>query len=521
MNTIMKTTATIAFLVLPFAAGLCAGNPEPTTPPETANLKIHETILGKEEPSGCEINNAAAEYRWTQPKALPSAKGKVSKSNADGLTEMSVRIKKQLSAVPDTESGKRHPLFANLERIADTFEKTAKTGDRALFFADIPLYLDVFRAKAKHGAGKELRSIPNECNCPHYELAKEITFEIKENPDSIQKQLLASFAKIQANVALSLGGPCWEFVPPDTIDAAGLFIVNPKAIAEELKTWPFEELHRFLRGRTNNTFFFRYDQRDYPLVNGMGILKAKYAANKEEILEEFREVVDIYRKRATENAIDECNRRLDNAPDGSSGKKHPNYELARRIVRRIARWHDTRKPEELFDTFPLIEQFSTSKDVDSKGRLIRRMLNTYIDMSMRGLIRSIGYDATLQVSEYAKSNLDNPDPKRIRQFTSASVSALLQDLDGKPIPGLIDSPGVFILDAETSVAELKTKSLEQIREFLDDAPPASFFSRYEPGGDGMDVLKAKYAAHKAEIREKFAEVIAYAAQLEEQQRQSP
>jgi len=45
----------------------------------------------------------------------------------------------------------------------------------------------------------------------------------------------------------------------------------------------------------------------------------------------------------------------------------------------------------------------------------------------------------------------------------------------------------------------------------------SFFERYEATGDGMDVLKTKYAANKVAIQAKFAEVVAYVAQLEAQQ----
>ena len=86
--------------------------------------------------------------------------------------------------------------------------------------------------------------------------------------------------------------------------------------------------------------------------------------------------------------------------------------------------------------------------------------------------------------------------------------------EDEPLP--IDSAGVFVTDAANATAKLKTKTLEEIKTFLRGSTDSSFFERYEAAGDGMDILKTKYASNKAAIHAKFDEVIAFVAQLENQ-----
>ena len=81
----------------------------------------------------------------------------------------------------------------------------------------------------------------------------------------------------------------------------------------------------------------------------------------------------------------------------------------------------------------------------------------------------------------------------------------------------LGSAGGFIVDANKATTELKTKNLAEIKTFLGGDTDNSFFERYEAAGDGMDILKTKYAANKAAIQAKFAEVLAHVAQLENQQ----
>ena len=75
----------------------------------------------------------------------------------------------------------------------------------------------------------------------------------------------------------------------------------------------------------------------------------------------------------------------------------------------------------------------------------------------------------------------------------------------------VDAPGVLILDAAAVVAQLKARPWRQAKQFLNEATTAGgFFARYTGSGDGLAVLKTKYAANRAAIDVKFSELKAWA-----------
>lgn len=79
----------------------------------------------------------------------------------------------------------------------------------------------------------------------------------------------------------------------------------------------------------------------------------------------------------------------------------------------------------------------------------------------------------------------------------------------------IDAPGVMILDAAAVVTQLKTGPWRKAQQFLNEATAASgFFARYTGSGDGLAVLKTKYAANQATIDARFSELKAWADQQE-------
>lgn len=79
-----------------------------------------------------------------------------------------------------------------------------------------------------------------------------------------------------------------------------------------------------------------------------------------------------------------------------------------------------------------------------------------------------------------------------------------------PMP--LDSAGVFILNPELAVEELKKRPVERVRFFLTGTTEASeFFRRYGAEGDGMEKLKSRYAANKAAIDAKHREMVSWLA----------
>jgi hypothetical protein len=76
--------------------------------------------------------------------------------------------------------------------------------------------------------------------------------------------------------------------------------------------------------------------------------------------------------------------------------------------------------------------------------------------------------------------------------------------EGKNPP--INAAGVMILNAAAVVTQLKAGPWKQASQFLEGETTASeYFDRYIPTGDGLTVLKTKYAANQDAIDAKFVE----------------
>ena len=86
-------------------------------------------------------------------------------------------------------------------------------------------------------------------------------------------------------------------------------------------------------------------------------------------------------------------------------------------------------------------------------------------------------------------------------FTSES------DWEASPIP--VDAAGLMILDPSAGVTYLKTRPWQEADQFLGNATAAEAFSRYSAAGNGMAILKTKYAANESTIRAKWNELAAW------------
>ncbi len=78
------------------------------------------------------------------------------------------------------------------------------------------------------------------------------------------------------------------------------------------------------------------------------------------------------------------------------------------------------------------------------------------------------------------------------------------DWEESPIP--VDGPGIMILDPTATVAQLKAQSSSNASFFIGNRDATMAFKRYELGGDGLDVLKTKYATNKVAIIAKWNEL---------------
>lgn len=81
------------------------------------------------------------------------------------------------------------------------------------------------------------------------------------------------------------------------------------------------------------------------------------------------------------------------------------------------------------------------------------------------------------------------------------------DCEGSPIP--VDPAGIMILDATAVATQLKSRPWQEAEHFLGNATAAQAFARYATSGDGMAVLKTKYAADQATVTARWNELAAW------------
>lgn len=85
--------------------------------------------------------------------------------------------------------------------------------------------------------------------------------------------------------------------------------------------------------------------------------------------------------------------------------------------------------------------------------------------------------------------------------------------EDRPMP--IDAAGVMILDATAVVNQLKAGAWQQAKRFIGGAAnAATYFARYASSGDGLAVLKTRYAQSQAAVDAKFVELKNWVAQQE-------
>lgn len=219
--------------------------------------------------------------------------------------------------------------------------------------------------------------------------------------------------------------------------------------------------------------------------------------------------IRLYVETILQETKEEIANELAEVPDGAEGKGSVLFEKITQWLQEVDHQLLNRTRIGLLDLIPLHAEVSANigLPVPSDSPLMGAVAE------MQDVAKVLVYNMADVVSENPAPTVDQHDKMIsgfcIRKFTEQG------QWEDEPLP--IDSAGVFVTDAANATAKLKMKTLEEIRTFLGGSADNSFFERYETGGDGMDILKTKYAANKAAIQAKFAEVLAHVVHLENQQ----
>ena len=198
-------------------------------------------------------------------------------------------------------------------------------------------------------------------------------------------------------------------------------------------------------------------------------------------------------------------------PDGPQGKASNTYVKIIQWLQAVDDQLLTKTQIKLIELNPLNAEIL--KSAKTEVNIDKSVLN--LVGIVQGTTSALIYNAFDFINNNQNPNIAQHDNLLSGFYCSGFVDPT--EWEDETLP--IDRAGVFIIDSDNAVTKLKTKSVEEIKTFLGGTTDNSFFKRYEAEGDGMDILKTKYAAEKASIQAKLAELFVHVAQLAAQQPQ--
>jgi len=198
---------------------------------------------------------------------------------------------------------------------------------------------------------------------------------------------------------------------------------------------------------------------------------------------------------------------LEQVPTGADGQSSPWFAKLQTIKAQLDQVATSKAQTDLFAVVPnLAEVFLEQEPPPFVIGAFGPLANLSVP-----LISTAGTHVEQQSGIVTSSNLAN----FVKVFAVGNGFVSEPNWEDRPMP--IDAAGTMILDAAAVVTQLKAGPWQHAKQFLGGATTASgYFTRYVGSGDGLAVLKTKYAANQTAIDAKFSELKTWADAQEQQ-----
>lgn len=202
------------------------------------------------------------------------------------------------------------------------------------------------------------------------------------------------------------------------------------------------------------------------------------------------------------------------APDDQTGKRSSWYGSLQTWKTSFDQFIANRSETGFFALIPTMVTYVSRKD---ETPTLAASLE-----DIEGFMQGMGYYIIRAMANHVIHQQAVIGPVELNNFIKIfSVPGFVAEGDWEEEKKPIDAAGVIILDPAAVVTQLKSAPWEQAGRFLGGATTSSdFFSRYTASGDGLSVLKAKYAANESDIISKFSELKSWIAQQERKSSES-
>lgn len=194
---------------------------------------------------------------------------------------------------------------------------------------------------------------------------------------------------------------------------------------------------------------------------------------------------------------------LSAVPTGTEGQSSPWFAKLGSIKAQLDQVAASKMQVDLFNMIPnLAEVFQEHEPLPFVLESFGSLANLNVDLNM-----AAGSHVEQQNGTIAAAILVN----FVTMFSVGNGFVSEASWEDRPMP--IDAAGVMIVDAAAVVTQLKAGPWQQASQFLCGETTASgYFARYAGSGDGLAVLKTKYAENQSAIDAKFIELKAWVEQ---------
>jgi hypothetical protein len=194
-------------------------------------------------------------------------------------------------------------------------------------------------------------------------------------------------------------------------------------------------------------------------------------------------------------------------PAGPEGQQSPIFVKLQTIKAGLDQLAASRLEAQLFGLIPTMAEVLKAESEDAPEFVSISV--GWLQNISAAILYTVASHVTRQNANVAAGNLSN----FVQLFSTDRGFISEGDWEDEPMP--INRAGVMILDAASVVTQLKAAPWQQAKKFLGGEDQANtFFARYLAGGDGLGVLKTKYAQSQAAIDAKFVELKNWVAQQE-------
>lgn len=195
---------------------------------------------------------------------------------------------------------------------------------------------------------------------------------------------------------------------------------------------------------------------------------------------------------------------LSTVPAGENGQSSPWFGKLQAIKAQLDQAASSQNQTDLFGVIPQVAEILQEQNpppfVDDASGPLQNLSVAWIESAATHVAEQNGSVA----------------PTTLASLTTLfAVRGFITEANWEEGPMPIDAAGVLILDATAVVNQLKAGPWQQARRFLNSATnAATYFARYLSSGNGLAVVKSKYAQNQAAIDAKFVELKNWIAQQE-------